>query len=74
MKSKKEYWFDAFDIHTFALNNDECSGILFVASGYLNGEEIELTIEFNDYNFLKFISHHEIDEIKENLKKRIDKL
>lgn len=74
MKSKKEYWFDAFDIHTLALNNDECSGIVLVASGYLNGEEIELTIEFNDYNFLKFISHKEIDEIKENLKKRIDKL
>lgn len=72
--NKKEYWFDAFDIHTLALNNDERSGIILVASGYLNGEEIELTIELPDYDFVNFISHKEIDEIKENLKKRIDKL
>lgn len=74
MKQKKEYWFDAFEIHTLALNSDECSSILLVANGYMNGEEIDLTIEFNSYNFLKFISHKEIDEIKENLKKTIDKL
>lgn len=74
MKQKKEYWFDAFDIHTMALNSEDRSAITLVASGYMNGEEIDLAIEFHDYNFLKFISHKEIDEIKENLKKRIDKL
>ena len=74
MKKKKSYWFDAFDIHTMALSNEETSSIVLVASGYMNGEEIDLTIEFEDYNFLKFISHKEIDEIKESLKKRIDKL
>lgn len=74
MKQKKEYWFDAFDIHTLSLNSEDRSNITLVASGYMNGEEIDLAIEFEDYNFIKFISHKEIDEIKENLKKRIDKL
>lgn len=73
--NKKEYWFEAFDVHTCALNNENNgSSILFGMFGYLNGEEIELTIELPDYDFVNFISHKEIDEIKENLKKRIDKL
>ena len=52
-------------------NNPE---IIMVANSYYQGEQIELHIVFDDLRFLEFVSHHEIDKIKENLKKRIDAL
>ena len=72
-QAKKEMWFDAHNLHTLAMNNTD-SEILFVADGYLNGKKISLTIAFTDINFLEFVSHKEINTIKKNLKKRIDKL
>lgn len=73
MKQKKELVFEAFDLHTCALNNG-CSSIALSAEGYLEGEEITLTMVLPDFDFINFISHQEIDAIKDNLKKRIDNL
>jgi len=41
---------------------------------YIDTDEISVYVIFNDMTFLECISHHEIDKIKENLKKRIDNL
>lgn len=65
--------FNAYDLHTMMLN-ENFPEIIFVADSYHKGEKIELTIVFDDLKFLEFISHNEIDKIKENLKKRIDNL
>ena len=73
MKRKKEIYFEAFNLHTCALNNTD-SQIVLSADGYIEGEEVTLTFFLPDYDFIQFISHKEIDEIKENLKKRIDQL
>ena len=73
MKRKKEIYFEAFNLHTYALNNTD-SQIVLSADGYIEGEEVTLTFFLPDYDFIQFISHNEIDRIKENLKKRIDEL
>jgi hypothetical protein len=69
----EEMVFNAYDLHTVMLNN-QFPEIILCASSYHKGEKIELTIVLDDLKFLEFISHHEIDTIKQNLKKRIDKL
>jgi hypothetical protein len=69
----KEMMFNAYDLHTMMLN-ENFPEIIFVADSYYEGEKIELTIVFDDIKFIEFISHKEIDTIKENLKKRIDNL
>ena len=73
MKRKKENYFEAYDLHTCGLNGTNCQ-IALSADGYIEGEEVTLTFFLPDYDFINFISHKEIDEIKENLKKRIDEL
>jgi hypothetical protein len=72
-KLHKELFFEGFEIHTFGFNNTD-SRIAISADGYLEGEEVTLTFFLPDYDFIKFISHKEIDIIKENLKKHIDEL
>lgn len=69
----KDMCFNAYDLHTIMLNENDPE-IIMVANSYYQGEQIELHIVFDDLRFLEFISHHEIDKIKENLKKRIDNL
>jgi len=73
MEPKKEIFFEGFNIHTLGFNNTD-SEIVISADGYLECEEVTITFFLPDYDFLKFISHKEIDIIKENLKKRIDEL
>jgi hypothetical protein len=73
MATKRELFFEGFEIHTFGFNNTN-SQIAISADGHLENEEVTLTFFLPDYDFIKFISHKEIDYIKENLKKRIDEL
>lgn len=74
MKAKqKQLAFNLYGLHTMALNERD-QDILLVGDSYHDGEPIELMVVFRDIDFLEFISHHEIDRIKENLKKRIDEL
>ena len=73
MKRKKQIYFEAYDLHTFGLHCTNCQ-IALSAAGYIYGAEVTLTFFLPDYDFINFISHKEIDEIKENLKKRIDEL
>jgi hypothetical protein len=65
--------FNAYDLHTVMLNNNDPE-IHLVALSYHNGEKIHLQIVLDDITFLEFISHREIDQIKENIKNRIDQL
>ena len=74
MKQKqKQLAFNLYDLHTMKLNERD-SDIILVGDSYQDGEPIELMIVLNDLTFLKFISHHEIDVIKDNLKSFIDEL
>jgi len=74
MKQKeKQLALNLYDLHTVALNETD-QDILLVGNSYHNGEPIELMVVLKDIDFLEFISHHEINRIKENLKKRIDEL
>ena len=75
MKAKeiKEVWLNAYDIDALMLNNTD-QDIIICADSYQDGQPIRLNIVFKDINFLEWISNNEINEIKENLKKRIDKL
>jgi len=77
MKAKqqpvKELWFNAYDIDTLMLNNTT-QDIIICADSYENGQPVRLNMVFKDINFLEWISTHEINTIKENLKKRIDEL
>jgi hypothetical protein len=69
----KQLVFNLYDLHTAHLNETD-QDILLAGDSYYNGERVELMVVFKDIDFLEFISHHEIDRIKENLKKRIDEL
>lgn len=69
----KQLVFNLYDLHTTHLNETD-QDIILAGDSYYNGERIELMVVFKDIDFLEFISHHEIDRIKENLKKRIDAL
>jgi len=77
MKAKqqpiKELWFNAYDIDTLMLNNTT-QDIIICAESYENGQPVRLNMVFKDMNFLEWISTHEINTIKANLKKRIDEL
>ena len=77
MKAKqqpiKELWFNAYDIDTLMLNNTT-QDIIICAESYENGQPVRLNMVFKDINFLEWISTHEINTIKANLKKRIDEL
>ena len=74
MKQKeKRLAFNLYDLHTVRLNETD-TDIILVGDSYQNGEPIELMVVLNDLTFLKFISHHKIDMIKENLKQFIDEL
>jgi len=77
MKAKqqhiKELWFNAYDINTLMLNNTD-QDIIICADSYEKGEPVRLNMVFKDINFLEWISTHEINTIKANLKKRIDEL
>ena len=77
MKAKqlpiRELYFNAYDIDTLMLNNRD-QDIIICADSYQDGQPIRLNIVFKDINFLEWISNNEINEIKENLKKRIDQL
>jgi hypothetical protein len=73
METKKQLFFEGFDIHTFQFNNSSTT-IAISVDGYLENEEVTLTLFLPDYDFINFISHNEIDYIKENIKKRIDEL
>ena len=74
MKQKeKQLALNLYDLDTVALNETD-QDILLVGNSYHNGEPIELMVVLKDIDFLEFISHKEIDTIKENLKKRIDEL
>ena len=74
MKQKeKRLAFNLYDLHTVRLNETD-TDIVLVGDSYYNGEPIELMVVLDDFTFLKFISHHEIDKIKENLKQLIDEL
>ena len=77
MKAKqqhiKELWFNAYDINTLMLNNTD-QDIIICAESYENGQPVRLNMVFKDINFLEWISTHEINTIKANLKKRIDEL
>ena len=69
----KEMYLYMYDLHTTQLNETDLE-IVLGGSAFHKGERIEVIIVMNDLNFLEFISHAEIDRIKENLKKRIDNL
>jgi hypothetical protein len=73
MTTKKEMYLDVRNLHTLHLNETD-QDILLAGDSYYNGERVELMVVFKDIDFLEFISHYEIDRIKENLKKRIDQL
>ena len=73
MTTKKEMYLDVLNLHTLHLNETD-QDILLAGDSYYNGERVELMVVFKDIDFLEFISHYEIDRIKENLKKRIDEL
>ncbi len=73
MEKRKEMYLNLYDLHTVQLNETD-SDVYLCGRSYYNGESIELCVVFNDMTFLECISHHEIDKIKENLKKRIDNL
>ena len=73
MEKRKEVYLNLYDLHTAQLNEND-GDIYLCGRSYQDGESIELCVIFNDMTFLEFISHHEIDKIKENLKKRIDNL
>lgn len=73
MTTKKEIYLDLHNLHTLHLNETD-QEIMLVADSYYKGEAVELSITLRDIDFLEFISHNEIDRIKENLKKRIDNL
>ena len=72
-KPPQEMYFNAYNINTIMLNNRDWD-IIICADSYHNGEPIYLNIVFKDINFLEWISNNEINQIKENLKKRIDQL
>lgn len=67
----KELYVNLYDLHTTQLNEIN-SEIILGGSAFNKGERTEVYIVINDLNFLEFISHAEINRIKENLKKRID--
>jgi hypothetical protein len=69
----KELYFNAYDINTLMLNNTD-QDIIICADSYENGQPVRLNLVFKDINFLEWISTHEIETIKANLKKRIDEL
>jgi len=69
----KELYFNAYDIDTLMLNNTD-QDIIICADSYENGQPVRLNLVFKDINFLEWISTHEINTIKANLKKRIDEL
>jgi len=69
----KEMHLNLYDLHTAQLNETD-SDIYLCGSSYYKGEPIELCVVFNDMTFLEFVSHDDINRIKENLKKRIDNL
>jgi hypothetical protein len=73
MATKKEMYLYLRNLHTLQLNETD-QEIMLVADSYYKGEVVEVGIVLRDIDFLEFISHNEIDEIKENLKKRIDEL
>ena len=69
----KEIYINLYDLHTTQLNETD-SEIVLGGSALNKGESIEVIIVMNDLNFLEFISHAEINTIKQNLKRRIDNL
>jgi len=73
MATKKEMYLYLRNLHTLHLNETD-QEIMLVADSYYKGEVVEVGIALRDIDFLEFISHNEIDRIKENLKKRIDEL
>jgi len=79
MKTNKRLFFESINLHTCALNQTDYQ-ISLVADGVFSEvgvekeEYVTMHIYFRDEEFLEFISHKEIDKIKENLKKRIGNL
>jgi hypothetical protein len=69
----KEIYLNLYDLHTVHLNETDPEVVLG-GSVLHKGKSTEVIIVFNDLNFLEFISHDEINRIKENLKERIDNL